>query len=268
MGTKTRPGKTNIADALSRLNSQTHRDKGENDDYVRVVIDNSVPIALTAREIEKASSDDSELNSVRECVRTGDWNNCNIQSYLHVKSELGVFGELLLRGTRIVIPYSLRSHVLELAHEGHQGIVKMKNRLRTKVWWPKMDRDAEQICKTCHGCQVVGEYSLPEPMSRVIPSGPWQDCSTDLLGPLPSGEHILIVVDYYSRYYEVVILKSTTSTKIIEALTPIFARFGVPHTLRLTMDHNSYLMSLKHTWTKMASNIEPQHHYGHKLMAR
>ena len=39
-------------------------------------------------------------------------------------------------------------------------------------------------------------------------------------------------MDYYSRYFEVVILRSTTSTKVINSLQPIFARFGVPHTLK------------------------------------
>ena len=38
-----------------------------------------------------------------------------------------------------------------------------------------------------------------------------------LLSPLPSGENLLVVVDYFSRYFEVVILRSTTSAKIIES---------------------------------------------------
>ncbi|CAH3014663.1 unnamed protein product [Porites evermanni] len=47
-------------------------------------------------------------------------------------------------------------------------------------------------------------------------SGPWQNCAADILGPLPSGENLLVIVDYYSRYFEVVILRSTTSTKYQE----------------------------------------------------
>ena len=138
-----------------------------------------------------------------------------------------------MRGTRIVIPKSLRGEVLRLAHEGHQGIVKMKNRLRAKVWWPKMDNDTEQVCKSCHGCQVVGEFCPPEPMQRVEPpSGPWQDVAIDVLGPLSSGENLLVVVDYYSRFFEVVIMRSTTSQKIIEVLTPIFVRYGYPFSLK------------------------------------
>ena len=80
----------------------------------------------------------------------------------------------------------------------------MKARLRTKVWWPKIDSDAEQVYKSCHGCQVVGEFQVAEPMKRVKPpTGPWQDIAIDLMGPLPTGESLLVVVDYYSRLYEV-----------------------------------------------------------------
>ena len=41
-----------------------------------------------------------------------------------------------------------------------------------------------------------------------------------------------MVIDYYSRFLEVAILKSTTSAKVIEALAPMFARFGFPFSLR------------------------------------
>ena len=75
-----------------------------------------------------------------------------------------VLGKLVLHGTRIVIPKPLPEEVLRLAHKGHRGIVKMKARLRSKVWWPKIDSDAKWACKSCHGCQVVGKFQVPEPM--------------------------------------------------------------------------------------------------------
>ena len=64
--------------------------------------------------------------------------------YPNMKNELCTIGKLVMRGTRIVIPQSLRREVLRLAHEGHQGIMKMKTHLRTKVWWPKIDSDAKK----------------------------------------------------------------------------------------------------------------------------
>ena len=238
-----RPGKTNIADTLSRLNQSNPKDlSGEKVDFVRAVALECTPVAMTAKEVERASENDPELSAVRTYIHSGDWSKCKLPQYLCVKDELCTLGKLVLRGTRIVVPQSLRPEVLRLAHEGHQGIVKMKARLRTKVWWPKVDFDAERICKTCHGCQVVGEFSVPEPMDRVKPpSGPWQDIAVDLMGPLPTGESLLVAVDYFSRYYEVVIMHSTTSSRIINALTPIFSRYGYPFSLK--SDNGSQFVS-------------------------
>ena len=57
--------------------------------------------------------------------------------------------------------------MLNLAHEEHQGIVKTKNRLRTEVWWPKIDKEAEELCKKCHECQVTNRISKLEPSLEV-----------------------------------------------------------------------------------------------------
>ena len=51
------------------------------------------------------------------------------------------------------------------------------------------------------------------------------------MGPLPSGHHLLVVVDYYSRYYEVV-LQTTTSGKVIDCLDKVFSRHGLPMSLK------------------------------------
>ena len=40
-----------------------------------------------------------------------------------VAGELCVIGQLVLRGTRIIIPSKLQPRTLALAHEGHLGVV-------------------------------------------------------------------------------------------------------------------------------------------------
>ena len=103
-----RPGKTNIADALFRLNCGFESNDGEDYDFVHAMVENSVPCALTPAEIEKASAEGMELNLIKKCVQTGDWSQCNVPAYLHVKNELCMYSELLLRGSRLVIPRELR----------------------------------------------------------------------------------------------------------------------------------------------------------------
>ena len=74
----------------------------------------------------------------------------------------------------------LRPQILVLAHEGHPGIVSMKQRLRSKVKWPGIDRQAKRFCKACHGCQLVSSPVNPEPIkSTPLLRGPWQDLAID-----------------------------------------------------------------------------------------
>ena len=53
-----------------------------------------------------------------------------------VCNELTYLGQVVLRGIRIVIPEKLQKRVLDLAHEGHQGIVKMRAlKVQSMVAW-------------------------------------------------------------------------------------------------------------------------------------
>ena len=227
-------GRDMIADSLSRLvNANVMKDTHKHgaEEYVKFVAVAATPKALTTHEVEVASDKDEELQMVREAIATGKFEDC--KSYAPIAGELCTVGKLVLRGTRIVIPSSLRPRVLALAHEGHLGITGTKQVLRTKVWWPGIDRAAEKFCRSCHGCQLVTRPDAPEPLRpSSMPDGPWQDVSTDLLGPLPSGHSLLVVVDYFSRYYEVRTLKSTSTDKVIECLEDIFATHGLPLTLK------------------------------------
>lgn len=92
-----------------------------------------VPVALHIEEIEEVPHQDEELTAVREALKTGNWRQAP-KPYELVCNELTSVGQVVLRGTRIVVAKKLQRRVLDLAHEGHQGIVKTKERLRSKVW--------------------------------------------------------------------------------------------------------------------------------------
>ena len=143
----------------------------------------AVPVALRIKEIERASAQDFELQTITNCLIDVKWDNAPKQ-YLPVRNELTFFGHVILWGTRIVIPQALRKGVVSLAHEGHQGVVKTKERLRTKVWWPAMDCDAEKRCAECYGCQMVTKNVPPPSLkSTPLPNQPWEEVAVDLMGP-------------------------------------------------------------------------------------
>ncbi|PFX13293.1 Uncharacterized protein K02A2.6 [Stylophora pistillata] len=197
-------------------------------------------IGPTKEKIEQVSAQDPELQALRNCLIEGKWDNAPKQ-YLPVRNELTFIGHVIVRGTRIVIPQALRKRVVRLAHEGHQGVIKTKERLRTKVWWPAMDRGAEKRCE-CYGCLMVTENVPPPPLkSTPLANQPWEEAAVDLMGPLPSGEHLLVLIDYCRAWIEVDFIRTTSSKTIIHCLEAQFARHGLPKGLRT--DNGSNLES-------------------------
>ncbi|XP_033109336.1 uncharacterized protein K02A2.6-like [Anneissia japonica] len=94
-----------------------------------------------------------------------------------------------------------------------------------------MDKDVEEFVKKCPGCQLVGQAEPPEPlMSTELPDGLWRSVGVDFLGPLPTGDYIL-VVDYYSRFYKIDIMRSTTADRTVRSLEVMFARHGLPQVI-------------------------------------
>ena len=96
-----------------------------------------------------------------------------------------------------------------------------------------MDRDAEKVCRECFECQLVSAPNKPVLMSNTkMPDQPWQHVACAILGPLPNGVYIFVIVDYYSRHFEVCFMRSVVTKKIIETCQTIFCRWGLPISLR------------------------------------
>ena len=148
--------------------------------------------------------------------------------------ELWTRDGILYRGHRIVIPINLQDKVINICHEGHQGIVKSKKLLRSYCWFPGIDQKVEQLIKSCRICQSIQCNNNKEPViMSELPSGPWQKCSMDYQGPYPNGENIFVVTDYYSRWPEVRFTRTPPTAKItIKFLKEIFADKGVPYEIK------------------------------------
>ena len=225
-------GSTNPADYLSRHPIDS-RPKHTNtaDKYVHFVTHTAVLPALTVDDVRKATGEDALLTSVCTAIQTGQWSHPGLKQFKPIKDELSIdyTNNVVLRDTRIVLPSSLVHHVIQLAHEGHQGQARTKALMREHVWFPEMDKKVRAELEKCVACQATGQLSQPEPLrSTPLPNKAWDKLKIDFYGPLPTGQYILVVLDCYSRFPEVEVLSSISAKSVIPKLDAIFARHGVP----------------------------------------
>lgn len=156
------------------------------------------------------------------------------ENFRHVKDSLCLNsdGTIILKETQIVIPAALQNRVIELAHEGHQGVNKTKAFLRSKVWFPRMNEMVEATIQHCIPCQVNSRRNYEPLKMSELPAAPWLNVSMDFCGPLPSGDYLLVMIDEYSRYPVVEIVRNMNTEKIIPIVDKIFSLFGFPKILK------------------------------------
>jgi hypothetical protein len=152
-----------------------------------------------------------------------------LKLFWQVRDELSVHDELLLRGSRIVIPSKMRGEILRQLHAGHQGINKTGERARQAVWWHRLSTQVEELVSGCPLC-VRNRSNPVEPLRPTeLPYYPWHKLAVDLFDW--KGRSYLIVVDYYSKYIETTPISDSASHGVIQHLKAIFARHGLPEQL-------------------------------------
>ena len=246
---KYRRGCDNPADYMSRhpvVPSKTSIAQDVAEQYVHFIAAASTPNALSLTKIAEESSKDHTLMKAIDLLQSGKWHEVpnidepdvdkrELQEYRNVRDELTFHtAGVLLRGPLIVIPASLRRHVVELAHEGHQGMSRTKAFIRSKVWFPGINAAVEAMIQRCVVCQAV--QTTPTPMEPLrmspMPPGPWHDLSMDFCGPLPSGDYLMVIIDEYSRYPVVEILKSVSAAVVLPVLDKVLSIFGFPQIIK------------------------------------
>ena len=232
-----------VADTLSRMaraNPEEEQKAAEEEaDYRQscvLFLADSGP-ALTAKSIAAATRRDPVLARALAAIRSG-WEavvDPDLVPYKTRQEELSTDADCVLWGGRVVIPHALRTQVKTELHEGHFGCVRMKQLARRFVWWPGMDAELEALARDCAACAVKRtepRHAVRHPWEPA--AGPWQRVHVDFAGPI-FGSSYLVVVDSYSKWLEVVAMKSTTAGRTIAVLRDIFARLGLP--LQLVSDN-------------------------------
>ena len=137
----------------------------------------------------------------------------------------------VLWGNRVVIPAAGRQQILEELHESRQGASRMKGRAIMVVWWPNLDKDIENLVSNCTACQSSRSLPLLAPLHPWSwPDRPRSRIHLDYAGPI-SNQMLLVVVDSFSKWIEVLPVKKASASVTVEKLRTLFATHGIPETV-------------------------------------
>ena len=153
---KYREGASNgNADLLSRLPLDART--GEvSQKVVSVAMMELVKSPVTETELRQHTRNDPVLSVVLQRILEGGLERETDECYRSYKArgqELTTECGCVLWGSRVVVPGSLRTKVLEQLHDVHPGMTRMKALARSYVWWPGIDKDVESAVRHCRTCQ-------------------------------------------------------------------------------------------------------------------
>uniref|UniRef100_A0A803JXP8 Gypsy retrotransposon integrase-like protein 1 n=1 Tax=Xenopus tropicalis TaxID=8364 RepID=A0A803JXP8_XENTR len=208
----------------------------------KVVYSLDVAVALPQhllQELKDATEADTELLALKQAHSNG-WPSRKgsadkvVQPYWPLRHEIHIEDGLVMIGDKFIIPKSCRPHMIERLHVAHQGIQRSKAQARMLMYWPNMGKDIELGVSTCNTCQEMLPSNVKEPLlTHDIPSMPWTKLAADIFDLY--GHSYLLVIDYFSRYPEVLRLSDKSANSVIARLKAIFARHGIPQ--ELVSDH-------------------------------
>ena len=99
----------------------------------------------------------------------GDWEDTRYWRFFINWTSLSTAHGCLLYGSRVVILSSLRPQVLQLLYLGHFGMQRMKQLVRTVVYWPQIDADIVDLCHKCTMCRASIKPSRATQLSMDAP---------------------------------------------------------------------------------------------------
>lgn len=235
----------------SRLGLGENRPDGQN---------NFPQVSWSKKNLCKAQREDETLKDI--------WDKITHLNEVNKKEEcFYVENEVLMRKSRkfeneeseisvrrqVVVPKIFRNEILSLGHEslfaGHQGRTKTYERVVADFFWPRMFRDTEEYCRTCHVCQVTGKPNQtipPAPLKLVPITGEaFSKVLMDIVGPLPKtsngNQYLLTIMCVNTRFPEAIPLRKVTAAVVAKALLKYFTMTGLPQEIQT--DQGSNFMS-------------------------
>ena len=151
----------------------------------------------------------------------------SIRAYYDFRDELIVQDHLVFKGSKLVIPVSMRREMMSIAHSSHIGVEGCIRRVRDTLYWPQMSKELKEYISKCDICLSYQPSPGREPiLQHEITERPWAKIGVDLCEL--DGRILLVVSDYYSNFIEIDNINRATSQTVCKSLKCMFSRYGVP----------------------------------------
>ena len=104
-----------------------------------------------------------------------------LHPYWNYRDEISIEDDILLKSHRIFILHTLHMEMLDLIHEGHQGIKKCLLHSREPLFWPGITKNIHQRVNKCLICQSTSTAQRkPCSVPSEIPPHAWHTLGTNL----------------------------------------------------------------------------------------
>ena len=145
--------------------------------------------------------------------------------------------------SQIVLPSSSHDHVFQSLHDdlGHPGRDKTSSLIRQRFFWPKMDSDISNRISSCRRCVCRKAQGQKAPLVPVITTQPLELLCIDYLLVEPSHgfEHLLVMVDHFTKFACVVPTRNESARTTANALFTHFVNvFGYPQAIHSDQGRN------------------------------
>ena len=109
----------------------------------------------------------------------------------------------------------MHRYMLKRLHVNHQGLEATLRRARQSMFWHGMAVDVKQQFANYKACRRDAPEQKKETLlSHAIPNKPWRKVVMDIF--IHSSINYLVIVDYFSDYFEFEKLRDMSSAAVIE----------------------------------------------------